>query len=102
MEPGDTNPLEVFNEPYPCEGCPFWTECATAGLACRSYFIYINQRGKLDVSHRFPSLFWYWRCFHKRTKKEREYDEVHADPDPRSVTRAQAREHATPRLLATG
>jgi hypothetical protein len=76
MIQGDTSPAEVFEEPYPCETCPYWDLCADETLSCKSFYIYVVCRGQLDLTKRTPSPYWYHKTFIHRGKRELIYERL--------------------------
>lgn len=70
MIAGETSPSDVFDEPYPCDGCVHWDRCKERELSCKSFYIYVTERGRLDLTHRSPNHDWFHKTFVKRGKPE--------------------------------
>jgi len=67
MQEGDVSPT-VLDEPYPCEDCKHQKTCARFEISCKSFHIYVNNKGRLDKRFRHPTLKWFYRTFHKQRK----------------------------------
>lgn len=67
MQEGDVSPT-VLEEPYPCEDCKHREACAFYLISCKSFHIYVNNKGRLDKRFRRPNIKWYYRTFHKQRK----------------------------------
>ena len=76
MLKGDTSQAEVFDEPYPCEGCVHWDTCAEKQLSCKSFYLYVTYKGHLDLTQRQPSTFMYHKTFIRRGKREMAYERL--------------------------
>ena len=77
METGSTSPMDVFDEPYPCDDCPFKKECADYQLSCKSFHIYANAKGRYDVhAARKPSMKWYYKTFVRIRRGEPSAEDV--------------------------
>lgn len=66
MIPRQVSATELFNEPYPCQGCVHWEKCKNNNMSCKSFHIYVEQNGLLDVRYRTPSREYYRRTFLRR------------------------------------
>jgi hypothetical protein len=74
MRKGDTITFEIFEEPYPCEGCEHVQRCKENQLSCKSFHTYVMQKGKLDLDSRSPSRVWYQRTFVRKCTADVEYE----------------------------
>ena len=76
MVEGSSSPAEIFNEPYPCDGCVHWNRCAVGKLSCKSFYIYVVERGRVDLTQRNPSRRMYYETFDYRGKAEATYERL--------------------------
>lgn len=74
MLSGDTSPTTVFDEPYPCEDCPYYDACGRRKMACEAFYIYVTERGRVDKTCREPSIRMYNKTFVRRGKSDRLYE----------------------------
>lgn len=74
MLPGETAPSTVFDEPYPCEGCPYWETCSSTEVSCEAFYIYVTERGRLVEGRRTPTKEMYHKTFIRRGKADRLYE----------------------------
>lgn len=77
MVEGESSPAEIFAEPYPCEDCEHWNKCATQQMSCKSFYIYVVERGRLDLTQRNPTRRHYYETFDHRGKAEAAYERLH-------------------------
>lgn len=78
MVKGDTSPLEVFAEPYPCDGCPHYERCGAEELSCEAFYSYVQHKGNLitDPEARTPNMGWYYKTFVRRGKPDATYERI--------------------------
>lgn len=76
MIPGESSPANIFKEPYPCDGCQHWNFCKKEMTSCKSFYIYVTERGRLDLEHRTPNTDVYHRTFIKRRKADLVWEKI--------------------------
>ena len=76
MITGETSPADIFKEPYPCHGCGYWTFCKEKQRSCKSFHIYVTERGRLDLTQRSPDREMYHKTFVRRGKPELAWERI--------------------------
>lgn len=67
---------EIFDEPYPCDGCEHARKCAVLEMSCKPFHIYVSQKGKMDPGPRTPDRAWYYRTFLRVALADKPHEKV--------------------------